>query len=207
MIERPTLVVMLKAPRIGAGKTRLAADIGRVEALRINRALQANTLRVARDPRWRTVLCVAPDHALDSAFPGIWPRRSIERIPQGAGDLGARLARALERHRNIAVIGADCPMLSRVHIASAFAALKNAPFAMGQTDDGGFWVFAARDGRAAACAMSDVRWSSEHAAADVLRNLAPARVARLATLWDVDVAADLARWRAQRSANRPSSGR
>jgi rSAM/selenodomain-associated transferase 1 len=192
MISRPTLLVMAKAPRVGMGKSRLAADLGRVEAWRINRALHALTLRVACDPRWRTLLCVTPDAATALDLPGVWPC-GLPRRPQGAGDLGARLARVLAPRRNVAVIGTDCPMLTRAHIASAFAALKRTPFVLGPARDGGFWLFGARSGAAAARAMSDVRWSTPHAAADVLRNLGAGAVTRIAQLRDVDVAADLRR--------------
>lgn len=199
MIE-PTLIVMAKAPRVGVGKSRLAAEIGKTQAWRINRALQAHTLRVARDSRWRPLLCVTPDQALAQTI-AVWPR-TIPRVPQGGGDLGARLARALAGRRNVAVIGTDCLGLTRALIARAFAALKRAPFALGPAHDGGFWLLAARSGDVAARAMAGVRWSSEHAAADVLRNLGGA-VALLPVLRDVDVAADLA---FQRSARSASSG-
>jgi hypothetical protein len=195
---------MAKAPRIGAGKTRLAREIGSVEAWRVNRALQAYTLKVARGASWRTVLCVSPDRAVGIALPGIWPRE-INRIAQGRGDLGKRLACALSPYRNVAVIGTDCPTLKRAHIAAAFAALRRTPFALGPTHDGGFWLFAARSGAQAARAMNGVRWSSAHAAGDVLRNLGAANVVILPLLHDVDTAADLAIVRAQRSALRPSS--
>jgi uncharacterized protein len=190
MTERATLIVMARTPRIGAGKTRLAAEVGRVEAWRINRALQARTMRVAVDPRWRTLLSVTPDESVHLDLPGIWPH-DIERVGQGDGDLGVRLIRALARHGRVAVIGTDCRDISRAHIASAFAALRRAPFALGPAHDGGFWLLAARSGEAAAQAMRDVRWSTKHAASDVIRNLGAADVAMLATLRDVDVAADL----------------
>jgi uncharacterized protein len=200
MIEPQTLIVMAKAPRVGVGKSRLAAEIGKTQAWRINRALQAHTLRVACDRRWRTLLCVTPDQAVAQAI-GVWPR-TIARLPQGGGDLGARLARALAGRRNVVVIGTDCPGLTRALIARAFAALKRAPYALGPAHDGGFWLLAARSGDAAARAMAGVRWSSKHAAADVLRNLG-GKVALLPTLRDIDVAADLA---LQRSARSASSG-
>jgi uncharacterized protein len=187
---RPTLVIMAKAPRIGVGKTRLAAEIGTVEAWRINRALQARTMRAAIDARWQTLLCVTPDEAVNLDLPGVWPA-DVERAPQGEGDLGERLARALAPHQRVAVIGADCRDITRAHVASAFAALRRAPFAMGPAHDGGFWLLAARDGAAAARAMRGVRWSTKHAAKDVLRNLGASNVALLATLRDVDVAEDL----------------
>lgn len=190
MTERATLIVFAKAPRIGLGKTRLAAEIGNVEAWRINRALQARTMHAAQDQRWRTLLCVTPDQSLGLDLPGVWPR-AFARSPQGTGDLGRRLARALASHDRVAVIGTDCRDITRAHIAAGFAALRRAPFAIGPAHDGGFWLFAARDGRAAAHAMAHVRWSTKHAAKDVIRNLGASNVAVLATLRDVDVAADL----------------
>jgi uncharacterized protein len=190
MIERPTLIVMAKAPRVGVGKTRLAKDVGAVEAWRINRALQAHTLRAARDGRWRTLLCVTPDDAVDWRLPGVWPE-DVARAAQGEGDLGARMARALAGRRNVAMIGTDCPQITRAHIASAYRTLRRAPFALGPARDGGFWLIAARDGGAAARAMAGVRWSTEHAARDVIANLGARNVALLDTLTDVDTATDL----------------
>jgi rSAM/selenodomain-associated transferase 1 len=194
MIERKAaraaLLVMAKAPLLGHGKSRLAADLGSVEAWRINRMLHAKTLRAVRDPRWSVTLCVTPRSALRLLLPGIWPH-DIPRKAQGGGDLGQRLARVLSPCWNVAVIGTDCPAIDRAHIASAFAALRRAPFALGPAEDGGFWILAARSGRAAVRAMAGVRWSTRNAAADILSNLGAANVVRLATLRDIDTAADL----------------
>jgi glycosyltransferase A (GT-A) superfamily protein (DUF2064 family) len=195
---------MAKAPRLGFGKTRLAAEIGRVEAWRVNRAMQARTLRAANAGPWRTLLCVTPDCAVGRHFPGVWPGR-IARLAQGAGGLGERLTRALARRRRVAVIGVDCPEVTPTRIASAFVALRCAPFAIGPAADGGFWILAARSGAEAALALAGVRWSTRHAAKDVMRNVGPHRIALLEQLQDVDTAADLRRWR-QRSAIRASSG-
>ena len=70
---KPRLVVFAKAPVIGGTKTRLAADIGQVQAWRIYRAMTARILRQVVDPRWDTLLAVSPDEALSRAFPGVWP--------------------------------------------------------------------------------------------------------------------------------------
>lgn len=187
---KPTLLVMAKAPLIGKGKVRLAAEIGRIEAWRINRKLNAHTFREVRDARWTIVMCVHPPAAVTLNLPGVWPTDFV-RVPQASGDLGAKLARALARRRRVAVIGTDCPALRRSHIAMAFDALRRAPYALGPADDGGFWLLAARSGAAAARAMIGVRWSTSHAAADVIGNLGRENVALLPTLRDVDTAADL----------------
>ncbi|HEX6865944.1 MAG TPA: hypothetical protein VF122_01795, partial [Caulobacteraceae bacterium] len=88
---RPTLIVFARSPAIGVGKTRLARDIGAVEAWRVYRAMSAKVLWAVRDPRWRTVLRLEGQR-LDAA----WPKLPLER--QGRGDLGARLTRALRAH-------------------------------------------------------------------------------------------------------------
>lgn len=193
MTRRATLIVMAKAPRIGSGKSRLARDVGRVAAWGINRRLHRHTLEVAVDPRWRTVLAVAPASAVRLRIPGVWPGAGA-RTPQGQGDLGARLRRALRGVRGrVAVIGVDCPGLRRADIAHAFAALGRAACALGPAADGGFWIAAARRADVLSRAFNDVRWSTAHAFGDVALRL-PGH-ARLRELADVDTLED---WRAFR---------
>lgn len=196
---------MAKAPAIGVGKTRLGAEIGRVEAWRINRSLHARVTRQMISARWRTLLCVAPDRSRFARLPGVWPT-ILKRIGQGKGDLGERLGRALHGRRMVLVIGVDCPEINTRHIARAIAHLRDKPFVLGPAQDGGFWLLGARCGAAAAKAMSPVRWSTAHAAADVIANLGAGNVALIDTLSDIDDAADLACYRAQRAAKRTSRG-
>jgi hypothetical protein len=190
-----TLIVMARAPAYGVGKTRLAAGIGRAAALRANRAMQAHTLRTVCDPRWRVRLAVAPDMALATRLPRVWPPR-IVRVAQGGGDLGARLARALRAVKGpVAVIGTDCPQLRARDVAIAFQALGRARVAIGPAEDGGFWILAARRAYDVLPALAGVRWSSAHALADLAAGV-KTPVERLRTLRDVDEAAD---WRALRA--------
>jgi len=192
MTER-TLIVMARAPRLGQGKTRLAREAGRAEALRINRALQAHTLRVAIDARWRTVIAVTPDRAQ------VPVQAHVARVPQGRGDLGMRMARAMLSARGaVAIVGTDCPEMTRADVAAAFAALRRAPVAIGPARDGGFWLLAAHRARDAVHAFEGVRWSSAHAMHDVIARL-NVRVATLRTLSDIDTLAD---WRAYRRRQR-----
>lgn len=201
--RRPTVVLMAKAPAIGRGKQRLAKDLGRVEAWRINRLLHRLACRAGQAGPWAFELCVSPDRAVTAALPGLWPDPG-RRTSQGRGDLGARIAKGVGRLRGpVVVIGADCPEMSGRDLADAFRALRRAPAVLGPAEDGGFWLVGARTSRILVKALPGVRWSTPHAAADIIERL-PGPVARLRTLADIDAAAD---WRRYRSRATYSAGR
>ena len=121
MIRRQ-LVVMLKEPRPGRVKTRLGRDIGMVPAAWWFRHQAKRLLRRLEDPRWDLVLAVSPDRA--GVLSRVWPAH-LERMPQGSGDLGARMSRALHRRPPgpVCIIGADVPGIQKANILRAFAAL------------------------------------------------------------------------------------
>ena len=190
---RQTLVVMVKEPRPGRVKTRLGRDIGMVAAAWWFRHQLRRLLRRVEGPRWHLVLAVSPDRAgMESR---VWPAH-LPRVPQGRGDLGARMAR-LFRHLPpgpVCIIGADIPGVERGHIARAFTALGQHDAVVGPAPDGGYWLIGLkRIGAMPAGVLKDVRWSSRHARADTIAGLKGCRVALVDTLQDVDEARDLSR--------------
>jgi hypothetical protein len=199
---RRHLVIFAKAPALGRVKRRLAADIGALAALRFQREATSRLLRrVARDRRWRCWLALTPDRA--AAGPHFWPI-PCRRLAQGQGDLGRRMARPFDRlpRGEVVVIGSDIPDITASLIAAAFRLLGGNDLVLGPARDGGFWLIGGR--RLPRGLFAAVRWSSEHALADTLRNVPPRwRVARAATLDDVDDGAAYRRW-LRRSANAPA---
>ena len=184
-----TVIVMVKVPRPGRVKTRLARDIGATAAARWSRHQTARLLRRLRDPRWQLVLSVSPDR--EGLTSRIWPA-DIPRLPQGAGDLGDRMARALRSTPGpTLLVGADIPDLGKQQIARAFRALGDHASVLGPATDGGYWLVGLRHpSRAPAAMFRDVRWSTRYALADTLPTL-PAPVARTDVLSAVDTVADL----------------
>ncbi len=183
------LVIMARVPRLGAGKRRLARDLGALAAWRFQRHMLGRLLRrLARDPRWTTWLAVTPDRAVPWAS-------HVRVFPQGPGGLGPRMARLLwERPPGpVVVVGSDIPDLDAGHVAGAFKALGRHDWVFGPAADGGYWLVGARRRRAPWRPFDKVRWSSQHALADSLANLKGARVALLEELHDVDSGEDLAR--------------
>lgn len=184
MRRRDTLIIFVRHPALGRVKRRLAASIGDAAARRVYLALMRRTIaRLAGAPHWRTVLAVTPDHGRG------WPRR-LARVPQGHGDLGVRMARALRRlaRPRAVLVGSDIPAVDRPAIARAFAALGRSRFVFGPACDGGYWLIGWRRGAWPPGALRCVRWSSPDALADsratLPRGRAVALVDRLADLDD-----------------------
>ena len=192
------LVVFVKAPRVGAVKTRLARSIGVVEAWLFYRRLALGTLRrLARPGAWRLWLWVTPDRfAAEGRF---WPVQ-LPRRPQGGGDIGQRMARPMRGlpPGPVVLVGSDIPELARRHVAAAFAALESHDAVFGPARDGGYWLVGLRRRPSAMPPFTGVRWSGPHALADTLRRLDARRShLLLETLSDVDTVEDYAAWRAQ----------
>jgi rSAM/selenodomain-associated transferase 1 len=184
---RNTVFVFARAPRLGVVKRRLARDIGDRAALDFHRETMVALLRaLATDRRFRTVLAITPDRA---RFP--LPVR-IPRVPQGIGDLGARMQRAAERvrHGRAVIIGCDIPDARAADVLAAFRALGRADAVFGPAEDGGYWLLGLSPRRPAR-PFAAVRWSTAHALTDTLANFRGRRVAFLRTLRDVDTAQDL----------------
>jgi rSAM/selenodomain-associated transferase 1 len=184
---RGLVVVFCRAPRLGTVKRRLAAGIGARAALRFHAGILARTLRgLRRDRRFRTVVAVTPDRAR-----GPW-LQGVPTLPQGAGDLEARMGRAFRRlpRRPVAIVGCDIPDFSPDDSARALHLLCGAEAVFGPAVDGGYWLVALA-GRRPAAPFARVRWSTRHALADTLANFRGRRVRLLRTLSDVDTAEDL----------------
>lgn len=186
------LVIMAKRPIAGRVKTRLAREIGIVEATRFYRVTtRALFMRLAHLPFWQTHLAVSPDTETTSPM---WPRH-IRRIPQGGGDLGARMHRPMRKLRPgpVCVIGTDIPAIRVTDVRKAFRALGRCDAVFGPADDGGFWLVGMRRRPRLIFPYDGVRWSRWDTLAAVEANLSNFRVARTTRLSDVDNRADLIR--------------
>jgi len=191
---RRWLVVMAKAPRAGRVKTRLAAEIGAVEATRFYRTALAGLVRsVGRDPRWKAVLAVSPGTALrDPVWPG-----GVALVAQGGGTLGDRMQRVMAGlpPGPALIVGSDIPDIRPAHIARAFALLGRHDAVFGPSDDGGYWLVGLRRSPRVPSVFSPVRWSTAHALADTVANCRGLSVGYCDELCDIDDAADWSAWR------------
>ena len=164
---RPRLVLFARTPALGAGKRRLAHDIGDAAAVRFERLMIALLLRrLARDRRWRLRVAATPDRGR------AWPR-AVEVVGQGPGDLGVRMRRAIAAclPGPTVLVGADIPALGGRHVAAAFRLLGAHDLVFGPAADGGFWLVGVRRRPLPPRFFARVRWSSPDALADTLAGL------------------------------------
>lgn len=187
------LVIMVKEPVAGRVKTRLGHDIGVSAATSFYRhTLRAVTSRLSCDPRWQTVLSVAPAPAVAS----VCLPAHIARSPQTGHDLGDRMQAIFARPQPgpVVIIGTDIPAVTPTHIDQAFQALGRHDVVFGPATDGGFWLVGMRRIPRVFEAFRNVRWSTADTLRDCLDGLErhrAASVATVATLSDADEAGDL----------------
>lgn len=192
------LVVFAKPPRLGRVKTRLAADIGAINAWRFYRITLNRLLRtLGWSTPWQCWLALPPERGGPYRPHLPLPVVGWQLISQGDGDLGARMGRTMHRMPPgpVVIIGSDIPGIRTDHICRAFGALNENDLVFGPAFDGGYWLVGARRcPRIPATLFADVRWSTSSALADTRRNARGLKIADLDVLEDVDEGDQFRRW-------------
>jgi uncharacterized protein len=192
----PVIALMLKAPRIGAVKTRLAASLGAPRATAIYRQLVERQIR-ALPSGWPVTVHHAPPGA--AAAMRLWLgalRPEMDYRAQSAGGLGARLSAVFAREfahgaPAVLVIGGDCPGLDATILRRAARALSRAEVVLGPTRDGGYYLIGLK--KPCARLFAGIRWSTPVVLAQTRDRIRAAglSVTLLPMLEDVD---DLPSW-------------
>jgi rSAM/selenodomain-associated transferase 1 len=141
-----TLAIMMKAPRPGRVKTRLAPTHSADQIVALYRALVEDTIELSRRLHVRTVaICPAGD---ETELAG-WLRDEIDVRPQRGIGLAAGLRSTFEQlctdeRTRVIAFNADSPHLPDDTLESAFAALLSADLVVGPCDDGGYYLVGAK---------------------------------------------------------------
>jgi uncharacterized protein len=195
------VALILKAPRSGEVKTRLARSIGAERATRVYCALVEHQL--AQIPAsWHIAIHFAP--ADSEAEMRKWLERLSPRgthfIPQPDGDLGVRLISAMDHGfssgaDSVFFLGGDCPGTTCSYLEEAEQALAATDMVIGAALDGGYVLLGLR--KPVAAVFQGIPWSSETVFAATLGQAQAAGLAYqcLSPLEDID---DLASYERQR---------
>jgi uncharacterized protein len=189
------VIVMAKAPEAGYAKTRLIPALGPHGAAALAaRLLQHAVAQARRSAVGSVELCCAPD-ARHPGFAAWATDTDVALSDQGEGDLGCRMARALERglthHARVLLMGTDAPGLDASVLSAAAAALGTTDAVFVPALDGGYVLVGLC--RPLPALFDAMPWSTPQVMACTRERLALAGVAHteLAPLPDIDVPADL----------------
>lgn len=193
--RRRAVGVFAKAPTPGRVKTRLAADVGDARATEIYRTLGRSTVDGLRGEAWHLVVYVAPPDP--EAFDAVraWLGDDVELRPQSDGDLGRKMARALEElleeaHEAL-VVGTDIPGIDAEVVDGALSSLEDHDLVVGPATDGGYYLIGMSEPRPNL--FHDMAWSTDAVLSETLRraDAQNLRVALLEPRTDVDTVHDL----------------
>ncbi len=191
------ILIFAKAPQPGAVKTRLIPALGAEGAAMLHTALVERVITCAASTSFDVVLCCAPDvehHFFEDCAEDF----DIALANQLSVDnLGARmlhsLDEALAEWPQILLVGADCPAFTKKHLLDAAAQLRTHDCVLTPAEDGGYVLIGAK--RTAPTMFDKVDWGTDQVMAQQRTALTKAGLSwhETATLWDVDLPADLPR--------------
>jgi len=194
-------MVFAKAPTPGRVKTRLVPALGEAAAAELHRQLAERTLRVALAAGLGEIEIWCAPATNDAFFAACAKQHRISLRAQGEGDLGMRMARALEDALAGGspglLVGSDCPVLTAEYLREAAAGLSGGNDAVfGPAEDGGY-VLIGLARKPSAQLFEDIAWGTATVMRETRARLACLnwRWRELATLWDVDRPEDLLRLR------------
>jgi rSAM/selenodomain-associated transferase 1 len=187
MSSRSVLGLFAKWPQAGAVKTRLGG--GPAWGARVASVFLLDTLARLGAVEARRVLAYTPATAESSFADLVGDRFGL--VPQGDGDLGARMAcffagQFAAGADTAVLVGADSPTLPTAYVEEAFRLLEGADLVLGPATDGGYYLIGCR-GRAPPV-FDGVAWGGAEVLAQTVERLSDPRY-RLSLLppwYDVD---------------------
>lgn len=158
------LIIFAKTPLKGLVKTRLIPALGEQGAAVLADQLIQHSLASFSHLKNTTVeYCVAPSaqHSYWQCLP-----QYLRLTEQGEGNLGERMARALQRGLQEAdkclIIGTDCPALTADIIEQAFKSLDNYDACINPVIDGGYALLGLT--QFSSTLFTNIPWSTEQVA-------------------------------------------
>lgn len=195
----PCLMIMARYPTPGQAKTRLIPALGAEGAAQVYRQLAERMVAQAKPLQADGIRVALWYTGAEGAEMQQWLGRDLTYCPQPGGDLGDRLIVAFQwafsqGHRQVIVVGTDCPDVTTDLLRQGFDRLKTDPLLLGPACDGGYYLIGLTQPQPTL--FQNIAWSTatvlaETVAAATTLGLVPAY---LPTLTDIDRPEDLAAW-------------
>ena len=199
---------MAKWPRFGSCKTRLSKDIGKNNALRIQKKMLNHTLSVSSYLREKEIA------ETSIAITGIGLKSGKRWFKdlginnlyfQGKGCLGEKMKRQIFKSlrnsrdcqkKNLIFIGTDLPNLSHLDIVKTISKLEKKDVILGPSNDGGYWLIAFSQrliSKNNYMPFINIKWSSNEVLKKTIDNLSQQKIKIdfLNTKIDIDTLHDI----------------
>jgi len=192
MKSKNLLLIFIRNPKLGQVKTRLAKDIGAVNALNIYHFLSSHTCKITQ----QVVHCdkqVWYSEFIDKD--DIWSSETFEKQVQKGNNLGERLQNAFEEgftkgYEKIIVIGSDLFEIHELEIQESFDILNTKEAVIGPAKDGGYYLIGFSK-----CMPSDIftgiSWGENSVLQETKKRLIGTKYQELALKNDIDYLEDI----------------
>lgn len=189
-MNQQALLIFIRNPEMGKVKTRLAQEVGDLEALRIYNTLLAHTRQVTLAVDAHRMLFYSDFIDRNDE----WPDRRFDKHLQPKGDLGQRMQQAfdmaLQAEEGALIIGSDCPELTPAILHEAQDALQQHDFVIGPATDGGYYLLGMN--HLDTTLFQNMPWSTDQVFEETIRRIETSNSSYhvLPTLSDIDYAKD-----------------
>lgn len=193
-LEGPLAILLVKHPRQGEVKTRLARLYGEELAAELYRNFVLDMLSSLEVTRLRYAISYYPPESLSPVM--AWLGGSLSYEAQRGRDHPERLKNtfidAFSRgEERVLVLASDVPDLSPAIILEASSCLEQSDAVLGPSLDGGYYLIGFRRDAFREEAFHDIAWSTSQAFSDTLSRLGGLRVHVLPVWPDIDTPSDL----------------
>ena len=209
----PHLIIFTRYPEPHRTKTRLIPRLGPGGAAQLQGDMTDHALAWARQLAARASVSVqvrfegGDEARMRSRFGDSFPY-----LPQGPGDLGDRMMRAIAEAfaagaDRVIVVGTDCPDITSALAAEALERLATADLVLGPATDGGYYLIGLR--RPIPALFAGIAWGQETVLRETQERAEKLGLATslLTALSDVDRPEDLPVWQRAKGESMPASDR
>ena len=191
-MSKNLLIILTKNPELGKGKSRLAATVGKENALIVFKELIKHTVAITKDiecDKWVFYSDYIGDNEYfdDSIY--------TKQLQEGNG-LGDRMRNAMVKatdagYEKVMMIGSDCYQLTQSELEKGFEILDYNDFVFGPAEDGGYYLIGTTT--TFTKVFDNKTWSTKTVLYEAIRDVENADLTfgELATLSDVDYEEDL----------------
>ena len=200
------LILFVKAPRLGAVKTRLQPELTADQSLQLYQAMVEDLAHQFANLDFCDLkLFFYPVNAVGEMK--TWLGDTFEYYSQHGNDLGEKMQNAIttmlnSNYKKVVLTGSDIPTLDSATIDHAFSSLNEENIVIGPSSDGGYYLIGMKKQNPEI--FRQISWSSGSVLRQTIEKAKSAnlKIVELEEKWDIDTYQDLCKIWAEVQKNR-----